>query len=104
MGGLNGDMDRPPSNMALQRTRRPRLRSGRSLRSLGSPLNARPLDAGRISMAQVVLAAVLLMGMSRGPGIVWTKPGDLRVVVVDRDSVPIPGVTVTLSPALQKPL
>jgi hypothetical protein len=30
-------------NMALQRTRRPRYRSGRSLRSLGSPLNARPL-------------------------------------------------------------
>jgi hypothetical protein len=29
-------------NMALQRTRCPRLRSGRSLRSLGSPLNARP--------------------------------------------------------------
>jgi hypothetical protein len=29
--------------MALQRTRRPRLRSGRSLCSLGSPLNARPL-------------------------------------------------------------
>ena len=31
------------ANMALQRTRRPRLRSGRSLRSLGSPLNAQPL-------------------------------------------------------------
>jgi hypothetical protein len=31
------------ANMALQRTRRPRLRSGRSLCSLGSPLNARPL-------------------------------------------------------------
>jgi hypothetical protein len=31
-------------NMALQRTRRPRCRSGLSLRSLGSPLNARPLD------------------------------------------------------------
>jgi hypothetical protein len=30
-----------PANMALQRTRRPRFRSGRSLRSLGSPLNAR---------------------------------------------------------------
>jgi hypothetical protein len=28
--------------MALQRTRRPRIRSGRSLRSLGSPLNAQP--------------------------------------------------------------
>jgi len=27
----------------LQRTRRPSIRSGRSLRSLGSPLNARPL-------------------------------------------------------------
>jgi hypothetical protein len=30
-------------NMAFQRTRRPSLRSGRSLRSLGSPLNAYPL-------------------------------------------------------------
>ena len=29
-------------NMALQRTRRPRIRSGRSLYSLGSPRNARP--------------------------------------------------------------
>jgi hypothetical protein len=37
-----------PPNMALQRTRRPRIRSGRSLRSLGSPLNARPLDAAAI--------------------------------------------------------
>ncbi len=35
----------PTPNMALQRTRRPRIRSGRSLRSLGSPLNARPLGA-----------------------------------------------------------
>jgi hypothetical protein len=35
-----------PSNMALQRTRRPRLRSGRSLRSLGSPLNACSLGRG----------------------------------------------------------
>ena len=34
-------------NMALQRTRRPRFRSGRSLRSLGSPLNARPLGSTR---------------------------------------------------------
>ena len=33
--------------MALQRTRRPRFRSGRSLRSLGSPLNAQPLSSGR---------------------------------------------------------
>src|SRR6476659_11399535 len=37
--------DRLAANMALQRTRRPRIRSGRALRSLGSPLNARSLDA-----------------------------------------------------------
>ena len=36
----------PPPNMAFQRTRRPSLRSGRSLRSLGSPLNALPLGVG----------------------------------------------------------
>ena len=41
----------PPHNMALQRTRRPRFRSGRSLRSLGSPLNARPLGAGKTQLA-----------------------------------------------------
>ena len=33
--------------MALQRTRRPRIRSGHSLRSLGSPLNAYPLGSMR---------------------------------------------------------
>jgi hypothetical protein len=38
------------ANMALQRTRRPRLRSGRSLRSLGSPLNARPLARTKCSL------------------------------------------------------
>jgi len=37
----------PPSNMALQRTRRPRIRSDRSLRSLGSPLNTRLLGDSR---------------------------------------------------------
>jgi hypothetical protein len=36
--------------MALQRTRRPRFRSGRSLRSLGSPLNARSLGGVRRTM------------------------------------------------------
>ena len=39
-------MTSPPPNMALQRTRRPSLRSSRSLRSLGSPLNAYPLGVG----------------------------------------------------------
>jgi hypothetical protein len=34
--------------MAFQRARRPSLRSGRSLRSLGSPLNAYPLCGGKV--------------------------------------------------------
>jgi hypothetical protein len=33
--------------MVFQRTRRPRIRSGRSLSSLGSPLDVRPLDGAR---------------------------------------------------------
>ena len=33
----------PPPNKSLQRTRRPRFRAGRSLRSLGSPLSSNPL-------------------------------------------------------------
>jgi hypothetical protein len=36
-------MSRDESISSLQRTRRPRIRSCRSLRSLGSPLNAQPL-------------------------------------------------------------
>jgi hypothetical protein len=45
--------------MALQRTRRPRFRSGRSLRSLGSPLNARPLG-GRSALLSVALSICLI--------------------------------------------
>jgi TonB family protein len=46
-------------NMALQRTRRPRFRSGRSLRSLGSPLNARPLGRGWLTIAGFGLGALI---------------------------------------------
>ena len=52
--------------MALQRTRRPRIRSGRSLRSLGSPLNARLLGATRmfrISSSRSVSSALLLIAV-----------------------------------------
>ncbi len=38
----------PASNMALLRTRRPRFSSGRSLRSLASPLNAGPLGIEQV--------------------------------------------------------
>ncbi len=50
------------SNMALQRTRRPRLRSGRSLRSLGSPLNAYPL--GRLPEGQMRARSISLMAIA----------------------------------------
>jgi hypothetical protein len=47
--------------MALQRTRRPRIRSGRSLCSLGSPLNAGPLDGGLAAARLAVLALSALL-------------------------------------------
>ena len=51
------------SNMALQRTRRPRLRSGRSLGSLGSPLNAQPLGGWRWCAARRALALSMIAGL-----------------------------------------
>jgi hypothetical protein len=48
------------SNMALQRTRRPRFRSGRSLCSLGSPLNARPLATQKRLFGGAILVALAL--------------------------------------------
>jgi hypothetical protein len=45
--------------MALQRTRRPRLRSGRSLRSLDSPLNARSLGGRAIESRSFALAVAV---------------------------------------------
>ena len=42
-----GEHQFTPPNMAFQRTRRPRFARVRSLRSLGSPLNALPLGGGR---------------------------------------------------------
>ena len=55
-------------NMALQRTRRPSLRSGRSLRSLGSPLNAYPLGATRNHQATGLLVALWLLLPVSSPG------------------------------------
>ena len=49
-----------PSNMALQRTRRPRYRSGRSLRSLGSPLSFWSLGPRRLSRSLVFVLAINL--------------------------------------------
>ena len=52
--------------MALQRTRRPRLRSGRSLRSLGSPLNAYPLGARSRIFRVVACLAIAVAGCNPG--------------------------------------
>jgi hypothetical protein len=53
--------------MALQRTRRPSLRSGRSLRSLGSPLNTRPFGGFAVTEKQSRKAVVCGFG---GPEVV----------------------------------
>jgi hypothetical protein len=54
--------------MALQRTRRPRIRSGRSLRSPGSPLNALNYAIYLRNLIAPLLAAV--RGVSPGePGV-----------------------------------
>ena len=71
-------------NKRVQRTR------------LRSPLTRHPLGGGSIMVARVAAMALLIMGMSSGSAIVWTKPGELRMVVVDRDGKPIPGVSVEL--------
>jgi len=53
---LRGDWNRDEAaltlTVALRRTRRPRIRSACSLRSLGSPLNARPLGDNMHGQAQ----------------------------------------------------
>ena len=58
-------MGNAPPNMALQRTRRPRCCSGRSLRSLGSPLSFRSLAAlRRLARASILLLLVSVGGPS----------------------------------------
>src|SRR5687767_8369387 len=52
-------------NMALQRTRRPSLRSGRSLRSLGSPLNAYPLGGHQDGIHQPFRGRIASMANSQ---------------------------------------
>jgi hypothetical protein len=59
---------KPTPNMALQRTRRPRFRSGRSVRSLGSSLNARLLGGlgerdSRVSFA-IGLGLLVALGLA----------------------------------------
>ena len=80
-------------NMALQRTRRPPLRSGRSLRSLGSPLNACSLGTRKWQLIGSSVAAVGLIILSSGCGacgnrVVAAVPspsGRVEAVIFTRD-------------------
>ncbi len=47
-----------------------------------------------VSVAGLVLSA---LASSKPANVVWTPPGELRAVVLGRDSVPLPGVTVSLA-------
>ena len=89
-----------PPNMALQRTRRPRCRSGRSLRSLGSPLNARPLAGARNMVGRPALALGFLLALT------GCEPQDCSRVTQAHASIK-PGMTfveaVTSSEAAQLP-
>jgi hypothetical protein len=85
------------SNMALQRTRRPRLRSGRSLRSLGSPLNAYPLggcanqERGPLPLAGFLVLAILASGCNDTSNIltIATPAQVLSFQVAPRDGPPV---------------
>jgi len=105
--------------MALQRTRRPRIRSGRSLRSLGSPLNARPLGGWklRLTFASDILVASLFLGsgcktvdgrlypiwtgsiarIDVSPQTTVPDGALVRVVAFDQSRTALPGVTVSAS-------
>jgi hypothetical protein len=88
--------------MALQRTRRPGFRWGRSLRSLGSPLNARPLGAQVlnyvVSRSAICIVVALLSSIAAAqpaspcPGFPWTVtatpvgPSSLAIHVCGADT------------------
>ena len=85
--------------MALQRTRRPRFRSGRSLRSRGSPLNARPLGGFRKRLAIPIWGSLFLPLFGLGAPLFPSRAEQgLIVAVVDRAGAPLPGVTLLVDP------
>ena len=64
-----------------------------------SPLSREPLGRGRSSLARVsVLALFVFAGITPYADVVWTAPGEIRVVVIDRDGSAIVGVSIELCP------
>ena len=64
-----------------------------------SPLSRQPLGLGRLRLARVsFLAFVAFVGMTQYSDVVWTAPGDVQVIVIDRDGSAIGGVSIELRP------
>ena len=96
-----------PPNMALQRTRRPRRRSGRSLRSLGSPLNAQPLGRPELGVVSLIALVSLSCGAdwanpTTTQGLHGLLPSRIRSVTISEDPCEKKGQPVDLArwPAL----
>jgi hypothetical protein len=77
--------------MAFQRTRRLSLRSGRSLRSLGSPLNAYPLGNAKGLLTLVFVGVSLLRCATSSSEIT-----SLVVTATDSAGAAMPGVVVKI--------
>ena len=83
-------MSRPP-NPRVQRTR-----VARCARP-GSPLTRHPLGGRKALIVGATAIVIALVGAVKTSEVKWTKPGEIKIVVVDRDSEPVPGATVVLS-------
>ena len=73
--------------MGLQRTRRPRISSGRSLRSLGSPLNARSLGHGKAHSIRILFLPLSLGLLAVGVVCVGLPLGVVIVSAIHRESI-----------------
>ena len=79
-----------PPNPRVQRTR-----PCASLR--GSPLTRHPLGGRKALIVGAAAIVIALVGAVTTSEMKWTKPGEIKIVVVDRDSEAVPGATVVLS-------
>ena len=80
-----------PPNPRVQRTR-----VARCARP-GSPLTRHPLGGRKALIVGATAIVIALVGAVKTSEVKWTKPGEIKIVVVDRDSEPVPGATVVLS-------
>jgi len=79
--------------MALQRTHGPSLRPGRSLRSLGSPLNAQPLGRRILICLLLAVSAVDVAALNPSPSVKGVSLGSAKSKVVKVFGRPIKSKT-----------